>query len=366
MGLRRREAGSVARGDRGTRARSGAVVVRPGGTAGRGTAGRGRHAPGLAAWTAALFLAVITAPLAARALDVDGPTPLPQLLAFLPWFLAPGWLALAYAALARRWLLCGWAAAALAATGWFLQPYGADAPEGSAERPAEARFRVLTANLEHGGATRSLVETLRDERPQLVSVQECNPRCARALRTAELRDLYPHRVVAASDGAGGSALLSRFPLDGKTSLEGSRMAMPGAVVRIGESRVRVRVVHPMPPDVGETAVWKRELGMLRRLADRPHGEPLLMAGDFNSSQDHAAFRAVLDTGLDDAARQAGRSRTPTWPTATAPPLGAQIDHVLLGDRMVAIGADFLDLPGTDHRALVADVKLFAPDEEHGD
>ena len=37
-----------------------------------------------------------------------------------------------------------------------------------------------------------------------------------------------------------------------------------------------------------------------------------IAGDFNSSQDHAAFRGILDTGLNDAARLTGQS-SPTGP-----------------------------------------------------
>ncbi|NJP79109.1 endonuclease/exonuclease/phosphatase family protein, partial [Streptomyces sp. AA8] len=77
----------------------------------------------------------------------------------------------------------------------------------------------------------------------------------------------------------------------------------------------------------------------------------------NASQDHAAFRSVLDTGMRDSAAVVGRSRTPTWPSLTAPPLGAQIDHVLLSPALQPDRARFLDLPGTDHRALVVDATL---------
>ncbi|MQS04424.1 endonuclease/exonuclease/phosphatase family protein, partial [Streptomyces sp. OF1] len=71
-----------------------------------------------------MLLLVCTAPLVARISDADGPTPLPQLLAFLPWLLVPGWLALFFAVLARRLLLVGWALAALGTIAWYLQPYG--------------------------------------------------------------------------------------------------------------------------------------------------------------------------------------------------------------------------------------------------
>ncbi|AXK36967.1 endonuclease/exonuclease/phosphatase family protein [Streptomyces armeniacus] len=313
---------------------------------------RGRVLAGLGV----LLLLPVSVPLGFRIADADGPTPVPQLLAFLPWFLAPGWLALLAAVLGRRWFVMLWAVAVLAATGWFIRPYGADAPA-PREEPPTARFRVLTANLEYGDATRQLVSALRRERPQLVSVQECERKCAAALRTAEMREAYPHRVIAPGNGADGSALLSTYPLRSTEPVPGE-LSMPGAVVDIAGTQVRVQVAHPMPPMPDGLVTWNRELDRLRAYADRGDS-PTLLAGDFNASQDHAAFRDILDTGLRDAARLQGQSRTPTWPSATAPPLGAQIDHVLLSEEFEAADAQFVDMNGSDHRALLVDLKLYA-------
>jgi endonuclease/exonuclease/phosphatase (EEP) superfamily protein YafD len=83
-----------------------------------------------------------------------------------------------------------------------------------------------------------------------------------------------------------------------------------------------------------------------------------VAGDFNASQDHAAFRRILDAGVRDAARLAGSSRAPSWPARTTPAFGAQIDHVLVSEDFSARDARFLDLPGTDHRALLVDLTLY--------
>ncbi|MDJ1136907.1 endonuclease/exonuclease/phosphatase family protein [Streptomyces iconiensis] len=316
----------------------------------------GRRHPVLAT-LAALVLAGLSVPLAVRAAGSDGVTPVPQLLAFLPWFLAPTWLALLGAALARRPLLLVWGLAVLAATGWFLQPYGSTAPDGAAGRQGKAQFRVLTSNLQRGGALPDLLETVRRERPQIVSIQECDSACADALRTPELRKAYPHRVIADGRPAEGSALLSVYPLGEKSEVP-ARLAMPGAVAKIGGEEVRLQVAHPMPPDLGELGPWRTELGRLRSYAASGGDRPTLIAGDFNSSADHAAFRAVLDTGLHDTARMLGQSRTPTWPATTAPPLGTQIDHVLVSRQLVPLEAKFLDFAGTDHRALLVDLKLF--------
>ncbi|MBL1096137.1 endonuclease/exonuclease/phosphatase family protein [Streptomyces coffeae] len=314
--------------------------------------GRGRRA---AAWCAALPLAVVSVVVGCRSADADGITPIPQLLAFLPWLLVPVALGLLLSVVARWPLGCGWALAAAAVTGWFVQPYDsgpAPAPRG----PVIAQLRVLTANLEFGGATDGLLSALRRERPDVVSVQECDVRCADALGSAAVREAYPYRNIITGRPAEGSAILSRFPLTHERGLRGE-LAMPGSVARIAGERLHVQVAHPMPPMPGQLDIWRTELGRLRGYAAGRSPEPTLIAGDFNASQDHAAFRAILDTGMRDSARDAGLSRTPSWPSDTTPVLGTQIDHVLVSNALRPRTARFLDLPDTDHRALLVELDL---------
>ncbi|WP_435240595.1 endonuclease/exonuclease/phosphatase family protein [Streptomyces cucumeris] len=313
--------------------------------------GRGRRA---AAWCAALPLTGTGVVVGCRAAGTDGITPVPQLLAFLPWLLVPVAAGLLLSVVARWPLGYGWALATAAATTWFIQPYdsGAPVPDG----PVVARLRVLTANLEFGGATDGLLRTLRRERPDVVAVQECDMRCAAALGSAAVREAYPHRNVITGSPAEGSAILSRFPLEDGAGLRGE-LAMPRSVARIASERLHIQVAHPMPPMPGQLDTWRTELGRLRGYAAHRSPEPTLIAGDFNASQDHAAFRAVLDTGMRDAAAAADRSRTPTWPTATTPLLGTQIDHVLVSGALRPRTARFLDLPDTDHRALLVTLDL---------
>ena len=248
----------------------------------------GRRDPVIGALSV-LTLFVLTVTLAFRVGDEDGPAPVPQLLAFLPWLLAPAWLAALGAAFSRRWLVLLWALAVLAGAGWFLRPYGPSAPSDTAARTAKAQFRVLTANLKYGAATPDLVRTVRRERPQIVSVQECDARCAVALRDPALREEYPHRIVTGAGGARGSALLSSYPLHDRSEVRG-RLSMPGAVADVHGERVALQVAHPMPPEPGSTAAWRVELERLRAVAAARGKLPTLIAGDFNSSQDHAAFR----------------------------------------------------------------------------
>ncbi|MBU7600517.1 endonuclease/exonuclease/phosphatase family protein [Streptomyces sp. P38-E01] len=314
---------------------------------------RGRRS--FAAWLAVLLLIPGTVPAVARAMDVDGPTPVPQLLAFLPWFLAPGWLALLAAVVARRFLLVAWSLALLGTTAWFLQPYGSGQTVPS--REPSAQIRVLTANLRFGEAMDAFLEALRSHRPHLVSVQECDSGCARTLRSAEVRRTYPHQVITGNEPAEGSAVLSVYPLAAGARVPGE-LSMPSAVADVAGIDVRFQVAHPMPPMPDSMDSWRRELGALRAMASGRGETSTIMAGDFNASQDHAAFRAIVDTGMRDSARLLGRSRTPTWPVPFSPPLGAQIDHVLVSEGLTPVDAQFFELSGSDHQALLVDVRLY--------
>jgi endonuclease/exonuclease/phosphatase (EEP) superfamily protein YafD len=309
----------------------------------------------LGIWTAALLFAAVSAVVGCRLADTDGITPVPQLLAFLPWLLAPTGIGLVLALLTRWWPGTIWAAVVLGLLAWFIAPYGKGTePDGR----ALASLVVLTSNVEFGRATDALVAAVREEKPDVVFVEECEYGCSATLRRS-LSERYPYRRSVEGAGSAGSVVLSRFPLKPAAGIQGSTMGMPGAVADVRGHAVRLQLAHPMPPLPGQLDAWRQELGQLRDFAAAT-GAPTVLAGDFNASQDHAAFRAILDTGLRDAARLAGSYRTPTWPARTAPAIGAQIDHVLVSADFSASDARFLDLAGTDHRALLVDITLHGP------
>ncbi|MFF8729156.1 endonuclease/exonuclease/phosphatase family protein [Streptomyces sp. NPDC015171] len=306
----------------------------------------------LGAWCAGLLLAGVSVVAGCRAADTDGITPVPQLLAFLPWLLAPAGFALLCALLARWWTGLVWAVAVLGLLAWYLEPYGRTGEPGGAQLAA---FRVLTSNVEFGRGTPALAAILRERRPDVVFVEECESGC-RGLLDREFSGVYPHRRSVDADGSHGSVILSRFPLTPAAGVRAT-MGMPGAVADVRGHAVRLQLAHPMPPLADQVGLWRRELGRLRAFAAAGGDTPTVLAGDFNASQDHAAFRHILDTGLTDAARLAGHDRTPSWPARTAGVIGAQIDHVLVTADFTASGARFLRVSGSDHRALVVDLTL---------
>lgn len=302
------------------------------------------------AWCAGLLCAGVSVVIGCRIANTDGITPVPQLLAFLPWLVVPVGVALACALLARWWAGLVWGVLVLGLLAWFLEPYGRT---GTPSGPAVASFRVLTSNVAYGQGTEALVAAVRRENPDVVFVSECDPTCAGRLR--EGLDL-PHRAAVPGSGSKGSLILSRFPLRDTDGVPGT-MGMPGAVADVRGHAVRLQLAHPMPPLPGQVDVWREELAALRDYAKASAGSPTVLAGDFNASQDHASFRHILDTGLRDAARLTDEARTPTWPSHPTPIPGVQIDHVLLSQHFSARETRFLDLADTDHKAVVADVTL---------
>ncbi|MFJ5827982.1 endonuclease/exonuclease/phosphatase family protein [Streptomyces sp. NPDC093089] len=303
-----------------------------------------------------LLLAVPAAVTACRLLDTDAVTPVPQLLSAFPWLTVPAGLAALLAAATGRRGLGLLAAVTLAATAWASLPY----PARTTDPPGRtlARIKVIASNVEIGGGTPALAELIRREHPQLVFVSECDRACGRALTTAFATEL-PHRAAVDAAGSAGSLLLSAAPLRDRRNVPAT-MGMPGATADIAGVPVRLQLAHPVPPLAHQVPLWTRELDRVAATAARWTGQALV-AGDFNASQDHAAFRAVLDRGrLHDAARTAGVGRTPTWPLESFLPPFVQIDHVLVSDAFHVRSVRFADIAGSDHRAVVATLDLRAP------
>ncbi|MEU9184782.1 endonuclease/exonuclease/phosphatase family protein [Streptomyces sp. NPDC048484] len=338
------------------------------------------------AWFAALLLLGVSVVLGCRIADTDAVTPVPQLLAFLPWLAAPTGVALLLAALSRWRTGLVWGVVALGVIAWYIEPYGKTMEAGGVP---VAEVRVLTSNVEFGQGTDALIEAVTEQRPDFVFVQECDSTCEKELdqalgksgkdgkgekggkdekgsgseeagKSGESREsgesVYPYRQAVEGTGSEGSVILSRHPLKPAKGIPAT-MGMPGAVADVDGHEIRLQLAHPMPPLPSHLGAWRKELSALRDYAAANIDRPTVVAGDFNASQDHAAFRRILDTGFMDGARLTGDARTPSWPSLTTPALGAQIDHVLVSRGFTANRTRFLDLGNTDHRALVVDLTL---------
>jgi endonuclease/exonuclease/phosphatase family metal-dependent hydrolase len=117
--------------------------------------------------------------------------------------------------------------------------------------------------------------------------------------------------------------------------------------------IRILAVHTAAPVSGSMPAWRSDLAALRNWCQSTP-TPLVVVGDFNATLDHLEMRSL---GCSDVAAEVGRGLTGTWPTSLPAWLGVQIDHVLVGGGITPNSARVLDLPGSDHRAVLARVTL---------
>jgi endonuclease/exonuclease/phosphatase (EEP) superfamily protein YafD len=293
----------------------------------------------------------------ARVLPFDNVVPLPQIVAFTPWAGLVALPLLIIALFSRRWVLTLVLAASLAGFVYWTAPFFVPPETSTAADPADTgTLRVMTVNALYGRAdAETVVDLVESEHVEVLAVQELTPDFEAALADAGLDDLLTHSfTVPAADSPAGSGLWSSTPLTEEEQTLDTSFAMPSALVGVGNAEVRVTVVHPYPPTPAETSMWRTELV---ELTDQVHSDetPQILAGDFNATYDHASFREVLGSRFVDATREWGAGPTVTWPEGNRVPAMFALDHVVVEKGMPVSDVVSRQIPGTDHRALLATV-----------
>jgi endonuclease/exonuclease/phosphatase (EEP) superfamily protein YafD len=304
-------------------------------------------------WIALAFALPWVGWAALRVVGVQLPYPLVAAISFTPYAALTSPLPVMLALILRRKgvaILAGVAALALGAT---MVPRAVAGPRPEAEGP---RLVVMTSNLWLGHAdSRAVLRIAREHDVDVLSVQELRPKVS-GLLEARGAEQFPHRIMLPDPGAGGSGLLSRRPL----ASAGGEL-QPEAVFEIeGAPPVRIKAVHPRPPvSRAATPEWRAKLGALPSSDGR--GDIQILAGDFNATLDHPELRALLDRGYTDAADAVGEGWTPTWPSGRARAhrgtLPLTIDHVLVDRRVRVEKVTVVDVPRSDHRAVIAVLRL---------
>jgi endonuclease/exonuclease/phosphatase (EEP) superfamily protein YafD len=225
--------------------------------------------------------------------------------------------------------------------------------------PCPSTLRVLTLNARYGEADASAaVMAIRRYQVDVLAVQELTPELVTRLTDAGLPDLLPHVLADPSPRAAGAGLWSRLPLTPLPPVPGTFLTAPSASVRAGGHDVTVRSVHPVAPMVGRHPRWHEDLVILREtMAARPG--PQVVAGDFNATRDHRPFRDLLAAGFADCADVAARRPWPgfTWPADRRYPPLMRLDHILVSPGITVTETHTVQIPGTDHRGVLAVLKL---------
>lgn len=267
------------------------------------------------------------------------------------WILLPAYAVLAVGVATRR--------RALAATGaglvlLHLVWVGPDIrwwADGDDRTPATS-FVVAAANINAGNTEfDALWASLLEIDADVLALTEVTPAAQRALIDAGIEDEYPHRVDDARSGWFGTAIHSRFPITDGEVLDVVGVPMSRATLAVDDDPVDLVAVHTRQP-LSALPTLREQLGVLGEFAASVDG-PVVLAGDFNATRQHAPFRALLETGLRDAHHVRGRGDARTWPVGRRMPTFALLDHVLASDELIIHSIREATLPGSDHRAVVS-------------
>jgi endonuclease/exonuclease/phosphatase family metal-dependent hydrolase len=222
-------------------------------------------------------------------------------------------------------------------------------------------LRVLTVNLNHGQAAgEALADLVGRLGADVLFLQELDEKAAIRLDAAGLSQLLPSQLREIHGYRyRGSAIYARYPLRDGLAIGPSFASQPTAQLDLPCGRsAQLVCVHPHPPfppwALAAAPRWRFELAAL----PPPGDPPVILAGDYNASADHAQFRRLLRMGYRDAACQVGHGLAPTWrPKANRWPAQVAFDHVLIDSRCAVLTTSTHPLPGTDHRALYVELRL---------
>ena len=289
-----------------------------------------------------------------RMFGLDRGFPLVALMAFTPYATIAALLVAGVALALRNWAAATVAIAAMIFLAALVLPRAIG--DGTVEASGHETLTVLSTNIHRGTADPEALVALVDRyRPDLLSVQELTPRFARDLRQAGLLDRLPHAILEVRRGSSGAGLYSLLPMHELAGEQPFFFRMPRAALRLPDGRqLRVVGIHPYPPGRGNTDIWSEAI---ESLPSAGRGAPWVLVGDFNATLDVSQFRELIDRGYRDAGEVAGEGLTPTFPAEghMIPPV--TIDHVLADRRLGIVEYDVEGIPGSDHRAVEAELAL---------
>ena len=241
---------------------------------------------------------------------------------------------------------------------------------GGAPAPASSTMRLMSVNVHlYNRNAASLISTVRRTTPDVIVIQEYSPAFDEALRPA-LADEYLYQIrKPQADNGDGWAVYSRQPLlapiDTALQLHRSKRQARFAV-RIADKEVIVYALHLTSPQSLEKI--GRNRAEVADLVDLIAGEtkPVILAGDFNFTNSTANAAALRANGMRNSHDLAGDGRGSTWrfrklPLSYRLP-GFRIDHVYLSPQLTCTNSRVLDIAGSDHRPILADIALAAKDE----
>lgn len=212
-------------------------------------------------------------------------------------------------------------------------------------------LRIVTANaLKYNKAPSAWAEALLDLDPDVLCVQELTPAIDDAL--AATGRLPAAACTEVRDDSAGTGLWCRWPLADAGVFDAGHTMIVGRVESLGVTLASIHTIAPSSP--AKAREWEASFAAIAALTERTAG-PLVVAGDWNATLAHGPLRDLLAAGrVRDAHVDAGRRFARTWPARV--PL-ALLDRVLVSRHMAVRSVSEVRLPGSDHRAVAAELTI---------
>jgi len=248
--------------------------------------------------------------------------------------------------------------------------------------PSGPTLRVMSFNIWGGSHTRETAQVIADNGlPDLVALQELAPDMADLL-VKLFPTVYPYQWLEAGFGNHGMGILSRYPLNvlNANALTDPTWAVQVVQVNAPGQPFTFYNVHPHGTNIllywqqGSSVrqnveqSYQARLAFAQKLLDdiQKRRGPILVAGDFNSTDQSAVYRHIT-TKLIDAQRAAGWGFGHTFPAYQGSfygiPIPARlmrIDMIFYSSAFQAITQDVSKTHGeSDHLPVVATLKWSA-------
>jgi endonuclease/exonuclease/phosphatase (EEP) superfamily protein YafD len=319
----------------------------------------------IVAWLAVLALAVVAL---LRIVNHDGAIVLIWLNAFTRYVYLPAYLALAWAAWQRRWLLAGLSAGVVAChVTWiapnFIRDRGFDRPTSDSPRAlhdAGAQpVRIFFANVYGRNSHHAeMLQEIAAADPDVVVVVEFGGDWYKAFTASPVMAPYKYGMGKLQPHIGSVNVFSRLPLQNSSQRLVDGRWIQSIDLRRGDKTLRIIGLHG-PRPIGRSqdsypGFWRQVIPSLTKRQG-----PLVVVGDFNATEHSRVYAQLTAARLRSAHDDRGRGYATTWPNGQnwLPPI--RIDQVFLSPEVECERIVEGRGRGSDHKPLVVDLRVRA-------
>ena len=308
------------------------------------------------AWSAAIALLLIAV---LRVVAYDASYVLICLNSFTLYLYLPAYFILAFAIWKRRlWLAVVSLVVVGCHIGWNAPDYRPAAP--SAGKSVGARrdtLRVFFFNTyRYNKEFQAVFDEIDKVDPDVIVLAEFFHTWKDALLQSPLVKRYPYGTNIKAWESGDVVVLSRLPVDRLESTWAARRAYIDFSVPLGDQVLHFFCLHSPRPMTFEwndyDGFWKEALPAI---LSQPR--PLVVLGDFNSTQHSLIYRKITAAGLRSTHADRGRGYATTWPNGSLPLPPIRIDHAFVSPEVECVRCEEGIGAGSDHRPLILELQL---------